>query len=142
MACVQTMTSKGLRRVARGTRRRAGEALVNRVHAREALDPADGAVALTFDDGPHPEHTPAVLDELARLGVVATFFLVGQRAAERPDLVRKIVDAGHAVGSHSSSHIEPWTVPLVDLAREYRRGRSEVEAAVGRPVALFRPPKG
>lgn len=99
-------------------------------------------VALTFDDGPDPEHTPVVLDELRRLAVLATFFLVGRRAKAHPHLVRRILDEGHALGSHSYSHPDPWTVPLRRLVGEYRQGRAHVESAAGRPVALFRPPKG
>jgi peptidoglycan/xylan/chitin deacetylase (PgdA/CDA1 family) len=99
-------------------------------------------VALTFDDGPDPEHTPAILDELQRLDVVATFFLVGTRARNHPDIVQRMIREGHAVGSHSSSHPEPWRLPLRSLVREYRQGRAEVEQAAQRTVRLFRPPKG
>lgn len=99
-------------------------------------------MALTFDDGPDPEHTPAILDELRRLGVLATFFLVGRRAVDHPDIVRRIIAEGHAVGSHSHSHPEPWTLPLPALLADYRRGREEVERAAQQPVPLFRPPKG
>ena len=106
------------------------------------LDPAAHAVALTFDDGPDPVSTPVILDELKRLGVVATFFIVGHRARQWPEIVRRMVDEGHAIGSHSHSHPEPWRTNLVGIAREYRRGRSEVEWAAQRPVRLFRPPKG
>jgi peptidoglycan-N-acetylglucosamine deacetylase len=102
----------------------------------------DAAVALTFDDGPDPEHTPAILDELRRLDVRATFFLVGQCARARPDLVRRILEDGHAVGSHSLSHPDPWRLSLRRLVTEYRGGRVQLEAAAGRRVALFRPPKG
>jgi peptidoglycan/xylan/chitin deacetylase (PgdA/CDA1 family) len=109
---------------------------------RHHLDRTGDVVALTFDDGPDPDHTPAILDELARLGVVATFFLVGRRASTHPDIVRRILDEGHAVGSHSDSHPEPWRVSLRPLVLEYRRGRVHVEQAARRPVPLFRPPKG
>ncbi len=103
---------------------------------------ADTAIALTFDDGPDPHHSPLILDELERLGVPATFFLVGRRAQAHPDLVRRMVEEGHAVGSHSSSHPEPWRPSLLSLARDYRLGRAQVEQAAGRPVPLFRPPFG
>ncbi len=99
-------------------------------------------MALTFDDGPDPEYTPAVLDELRRLGVVATFFLVGHRARAHPEIVRRIVAEGHAIGSHSDSHPDPWGLPVASLVREYRVGRARVEWAAERRVQLFRPPKG
>jgi peptidoglycan/xylan/chitin deacetylase (PgdA/CDA1 family) len=109
---------------------------------RSGLDPASHAVALTFDDGPDPAHTPALLDRLAELGVVATFFGVGAHARAHPELVRRAADAGHAIGSHSWSHPEPWTVDLATLRREYRDGRHALEDVLGRDVALFRPPYG
>jgi peptidoglycan/xylan/chitin deacetylase (PgdA/CDA1 family) len=117
-------------------------AAIRGVRARRDLPGADDAVALTFDDGPDPHFAPAFLDELRRLGIVATFFVVGHRTRARPDLVRRALDEGHAVGSHSDTHPEPWTVGLPALARDYRRGRQAAEAALGRPVRLFRPPKG
>lgn len=99
-------------------------------------------MALTFDDGPDPRFTPAVLDLLAEHGVAATFFLVGRRAVEHPALVRRMLREGHAVGSHSWSHPDPSGAGFPQLLREYRRGRRAVEGAAGRPVRLFRPPMG
>jgi peptidoglycan/xylan/chitin deacetylase (PgdA/CDA1 family) len=107
---------------------------------RRSLDSV--AIALTFDDGPDPERTPALLDRLHDLGIVATFFVVGRRAQMSPDVVRRAVEAGHAVGSHSWSHPEPWTLGTTALRREYRDGRHAVEDLLGRRVRLFRPPKG
>jgi len=78
---------------------------------------ADHEVVLTFDDGPLPKTTPAVLAALARECVQATFFLIGRNAAARPDLVRREVAAGHTIGHHSFSH------PAVTL-----RGLSEAQA--------------
>jgi peptidoglycan/xylan/chitin deacetylase (PgdA/CDA1 family) len=112
------------------------------VGARHGLPQADDAVALTFDDGPDPQWAPAFLDELGRLGIPATFFVVGHRARARPDLVRRAAAEGHVVGSHSDTHPEPWTLPLPALAGDYRRGRRAAEAALDRRVRLFRPPKG
>src|SRR5262245_48297966 len=62
------------------------------------------AVALTFDDGPDPSFTPRVLEILAAKQAPATFFVVGQRAARHPDLVKQIHERGHAVGNHSYTH--------------------------------------
>jgi peptidoglycan/xylan/chitin deacetylase (PgdA/CDA1 family) len=105
--------------------------------------PAGGAhVALTFDDGPDPRFTPALLDLLADLAVPATFFLVGRSAERHPALVARMLREGHAVGSHSWSHPDPRGESFAGLLREYRRGRRAVEAAAGVPVPLFRPPMG
>ena len=109
---------------------------------RRSLPARGGRIAVTFDDGPDPVHTPLVLDELARLGMVATFFVTGQRAERHPDLVRRIVAEGHAIGSHSDSHPEPWRTGFRRLVDDYRSGRRHVERAAGRPVRLFRPPYG
>jgi peptidoglycan-N-acetylglucosamine deacetylase len=102
----------------------------------------ENAVALTFDDGPDEEYTPRVLDVLADHGVRATFFLVGRRARNHPDLVRRILSDGHAVGSHTWSHPLPWTIGGLATLREYRAGRRAVEDVAGHDVPLFRPPKG
>ncbi len=135
---VRTVLRPAMDRARRGWKRVA----VALSRSRRSLGEGSDAVALTFDDGPDPRHTPAILEELRRLDALATFFLVGDRAAAHPDLVRRIVADGHAVGSHSGSHPDPWRLSLRSLAREYRRGRTLVEQAAGRPVHLFRPPKG
>src|SRR5687768_3814648 len=65
-----------------------------------------GSIALTFDDGPHPVYTPMLLDLLAGSGAQATFFLVGRSAREHPGIVRRIVEEGHLVASHTDSHCD------------------------------------
>jgi len=100
-------------------------------------------VALTFDDGPHPKWTPRVLATLAKHEAKATFFLVARKAEEHPDVVRAILDAGHAVGLHSYAHDR-----LFALRREGRvradlvRGIAALEKLTGRRPTLFRPPIG
>src|SRR5215470_4883360 len=61
-------------------------------------------IALTFDDGPHPIHTPALLDALAELGAPATFFLVGRGVEAHPELVARIASEGHELGNHTYAH--------------------------------------
>ncbi len=90
-------------------------------------DPASGGVALTFDDGPHPEGTPAVLDVLDDLGLVATFFCLGSEADARPDLVAEIVRRGHAVGTHGYHH-----------AHHLGRGPAWIRADLARAAASLR----
>lgn len=100
-------------------------------------------VALTFDDGPDPQRTPAVLDLLARQGVRATFFVVGARAEAHPELVRRMVAEGHVVGNHSYTH--SWRFPLRSLGRtveELRRTGEMLHRITGRQPRLFRPPFG
>ena len=100
------------------------------------------SVCLTFDDGPHPEHTPRLLDRLRELGIVATFFVVGEHAARYPDLVRRIVAEGHVVGHHSFSHTEPRLTSARELTGEVRRTLDLLTRLLGEPPTLFRPPKG
>ena len=100
-------------------------------------------VALTFDDGPDLQRTPAVLDLLARQGVRATFFVVGARAEAHPELVRRMVAEGHVVGNHSYTH--SWRFPLRSLGRtveELRRTGEVLHRITGRQPRLFRPPFG
>lgn len=133
------MVRAGLRRVVTAPAKRAALALAR---PRHSLGGATDRVALTFDDGPDPVHTPAVLDRLRDVGAVATFFVVGERAARHPEIVRRILAEGHALGSHSWSHPEPWRLSAPALIADYRRGRAAVQRAAGRRTALFRPPKG
>jgi peptidoglycan/xylan/chitin deacetylase (PgdA/CDA1 family) len=103
---------------------------------------ASRAVALTFDDGPHPVHTPAVLDALRALDLRATFLLVGARAEAHPGLVARIVAEGHAVGHHSWSHTPPHETSAAALLGEARRTSALLERLTGTAPRVFRPPCG
>ena len=99
-------------------------------------------IALTFDDGPHPTETAQVLDLLQELGIRGTFFVVGQRAAESPELIERIVAEGHTLGHHSWSHSEPRDTSAAQLAAEILRTQELLRGIVGFAPQLFRPPKG
>jgi peptidoglycan/xylan/chitin deacetylase (PgdA/CDA1 family) len=99
-------------------------------------------VALTFDDGPHAEATPALLDLLADAGAKATFFLVGEQVERLPDVAARIAREGHTVALHGQRHRNQLRVGPAGLARDLDRGAAVVaEAAGGRPW-LYRPPYG
>jgi len=101
------------------------------------------AIALTFDDGPHPEHTPRVLDALDARGARATFFVVGDKARARPEVVRAIASAGHALGLHSWAHDRLFAArSTARLVADLVANRAAVEDAIGAPVTLVRPPVG
>jgi peptidoglycan/xylan/chitin deacetylase (PgdA/CDA1 family) len=101
------------------------------------------SVALTFDDGPHPVWTPRLLDVLDELRVRATFFLIGERAAEHPRLVLRIVDAGHMLGNHTMRHpAHLATMPAHLARREIDEAQDAIAQAAGRPATLFRAPEG
>lgn len=99
--------------------------------------PNDG-VWLTFDDGPHPHGTPAVLDALATAGAHATFFLVGEQVARRPALVQEIRAAGHHVGVHGHTHRLHLRLGPGALADDLDRA----EEALGREARWHRAPYG
>lgn len=103
------------------------------------VETTEPVIALTFDDGPDPEYLPALLQVLATHQVQATFFMVGRRAAEHPDIVRQVAAAGHAIGSHSWSHHSLPELTWRDRLKEMRRGGDALDRAYSR---LFRPPYG
>jgi peptidoglycan/xylan/chitin deacetylase (PgdA/CDA1 family) len=103
---------------------------------------ASPLVALTFDDGPDPRLTPGVLDVLRERGATATFLLVAQRVRENPELARRVVAEGHEIGLHGDRHIDLRGIPLAEQYRALRRGRRDIEAAVGGRLRWFRPPYG
>ncbi len=99
-------------------------------------------VALTFDDGPHADGTPAVLDVLARQGASATFFLVGEQVAQRPALAREIVAAGHEVAVHGYRHTLLLRRSVRELAADLDRAYAVIAEATGTAPVLYRPPYG
>lgn len=103
---------------------------------------AEGAVALTFDDGPDEERTPRILDVLGDLNVKATFFLVGEKAACAPELARRIAAEGHAVGSHSWSHAFLPRLDDAQLHDEFHKTQALLTSVCGAAPTLFRPPYG
>src|SRR5690606_35220120 len=88
-------------------------------------------VALTFDEGPHPEHTPRLLDELARHDIKATFFVVGREAERHPGIVERAAREGHAIGHHSWTHSEPSETPAPRLLDEVRRSIELLQSITG-----------
>ncbi len=98
-------------------------------------------VALTFDDGPDPATTPALLALLAARGIRATFFCVGQRVAQYPDLARRIVTEGHSIENHSHKH-HHWTnlFSIQRLQADLMQAQGEIQFVTGRAPIYFRPP--
>lgn len=155
VAIVGTGVSAALRALSRvrralppGGRRavkRAVDPILAPVGSLAGTHPAAGGparVALTFDDGPDPQATPAVLDALGAAGVHATFFALLDRAEARPDLVRRVVDEGHEVGLHGPDHRRMTTLDPRALGGDLRTARTRLEQIAGTPVRWFRPPFG
>ena len=100
------------------------------------------SVALTFDDGPHPEGTPRVLDFLSERDIKATFFLVGEQVERRPSLAAEIAARGHSIGLHCYRHrVLAWLTPRA-LREDLDRSAYILGEATGRAPDLFRPPRG
>jgi peptidoglycan/xylan/chitin deacetylase (PgdA/CDA1 family) len=105
-------------------------------------DIVDPFLSITFDDGPHPENTPRLLDTLADRGVKATFYLIGREVARYPELARRIKAEGHEIGSHTFSHRFLTTQTGHSIARELTSTHSAISAAIGEPPTTLRPPYG
>ena len=110
---------------------------------RMAAPPAEPpTVYLTFDDGPTAIATEALLRILHRYEARATFFLIGHHVQAHPNRVRRIVEAGHAVGNHTFTHVDAWQTAHATVVRELEHTAQAITAHTGGPVSLLRPPYG
>ncbi len=97
---------------------------------------------LTFDDGPHAQGTPAMLEILAAAGVGATFFLVGEQVRRNRSLVGEITAAGHGIGLHCDRHRNLLRLGPGQVREDIARAQDTIEASCGRAIGLYRPPYG
>jgi peptidoglycan/xylan/chitin deacetylase (PgdA/CDA1 family) len=97
---------------------------------------------LTFDDGPGPDATPRVLDELGRLGVTATFFVLGAEVRGAPELAQRIVAGGHELGLHGFAHPRYDLLTAEQAREDLEQGLEAIESATGVRSSWFRPPYG
>jgi peptidoglycan/xylan/chitin deacetylase (PgdA/CDA1 family) len=117
-------------------------AVAGAIGVARRLPPGERGVALTFDDGPHPEGTPALLDLLGQAGASATFFLVGEQVERWPEIAARIAREGHMVALHGYRHRNLLRLSPRGLARDLERGARVLEDATGLAPALYRPPYG
>ena len=103
---------------------------------------AGNAIALTFDDGPHPKYTAEILEILKKYGVNATFFVIGKNAEEYPELVAREAGEGHEIGNHSYSHTYFSRSGDNEISREIEKCEKIVEGISGLETSLLRPPGG
>ena len=100
-------------------------------------------VALTFDDGPDAENTPALLALLAQRKVRATFFCIGKRISQQPELVKRMAAEGHRIENHTFQHSPATNLfSVARLREELTRTQTEIQQATGRASDFFRPPVG
>ena len=101
-------------------------------------------VWLTLDDGPDPRDTPAILDLLDAHGAKATFFVIGKKAEQHPELIREIVRRGHQIGNHTWSHPQAsfWYYGPIRTYREIARCQKAIQAITGEAPTVFRAPVG
>ena len=97
-------------------------------------------MVLTFDDGPHPEGTPSVLETLG--DAPAVFFLAGEQVERHPDVAAAVAAAGHEVALHCHRHVNQMLLTPRALADDLRRARAAIADATGREPSLYRPPFG
>jgi peptidoglycan/xylan/chitin deacetylase (PgdA/CDA1 family) len=99
-------------------------------------------IALTFDDGPNATLTPKLLDLLAARHLKATFFVVGQNAADHPEILKRAVREGHEIANHSWSHPNLGKMSDEAVRRELQKTEDAIVAAIGKKPTLMRPPYG
>lgn len=104
------------------------------------VNTVEKVLAITYDDGPHPEHTPRILDMLTKHGATATFFVLAVQARKHPEIVRRIIAGGHEVGLHGEDHQSLLTMSTRDALARIRDSRRAVEDIAGAPITLYRPP--
>jgi peptidoglycan/xylan/chitin deacetylase (PgdA/CDA1 family) len=99
-------------------------------------------IALTFDDGPDPATTPAILDVLRDYDIKATFFVIGARAEQHPELIERIVSEGHTLGNHTYYHRDMTKLAPDLMLKELQDTQAVIDQALGNhvPITLFRPP--
>ncbi len=109
----------------------------------ERGEPGRSMVGLTFDDGPDPTTTPMVLRALSDRGYRATFFVIGRKAEQYPELISAIVAAGHELGVHGYAHdrLTAWRTPL-RIAEDIRKAQDVLLGLTGQRVFWYRPPVG
>lgn len=100
------------------------------------LSPANNTVYLTFDDGPHPEATPFILEQLKKYDARGTFFCIGKNVVEHPGIYQQILEAGHSTGNHTHNHVNGWKTST----DKYIENILEARKYIASP--LFRPPYG
>lgn len=110
--------------------------------AKKKIDPDKPMIALTFDDGPNPLSTPRILDTLKKYDATGTFFMLGSRAIQYPNLIQRMVSEGHELGNHSNTHANLPKLTDRQIKDEFYVTQDAIYAASGEEATVFRPPYG
>lgn len=113
--------------------------------ALDTMGQTDGSapvVALTFDDGPHPVYTEQLLDGLKERGIKATFFLIGSNAEGHEEIVARMAEEGHLIGSHTYSHVQLTKISSEKACEEIEKTNALLKEASGQDIVYVRPPFG
>ncbi|WP_353481308.1 polysaccharide deacetylase family protein [Haliscomenobacter sp.] len=105
-------------------------------HFTWRIPTSEKQIFLTFDDGPIPEVTPWVLDQLEKYQAKASFFCVGDNIRKYPEIFQQVRDAGHTIGNHTMNHLNGWVTENLTYFHNIRQGASQAN------TSLFRPPYG
>ncbi|QBL09608.1 polysaccharide deacetylase family protein [Rheinheimera sp. D18] len=116
--------------------------LIPQTILRRKYSPAQKALYLTFDDGPHPDVTPKLLALLDTFNAKASFFLIGVNANQYPELVREIAQRGHTVANHSYQHLLLPKLNLQQQLDEINQSKHIIESILQQPCVFFRAPRG
>ena len=108
------------------------------VHKRKS----DNEIALTFDDGPHPQKTVEILKALKKHNVKATFFIIGQNAQKYPEILQMIAADGHEIANHTYDHKSLYKQSNESIVESVRKCSKLINSITGRKCVLFRPPEG
>ena len=108
----------------------------------ESKDKIKKKIALTFDDGPHPEYTPKLLDGLKERNVSAAFFLTGENSEQNPEIVERIYREGHIIGNHSYTHVQLSKLSDLEACKEITKANEAIENITGKTPDYIRPPFG
>ena len=117
------------------------QALLTRKDTVYRVKTAEKKVAITFDDGPSPEWTPKILDELKKAGIKATFFMIGHHVQKYPDIARRVAREGHQIGNHSYAHSVMFYYTPDELEEDIKYSEFVIKEVTGQTTKCFRPPK-
>ncbi|HUM52392.1 MAG TPA: polysaccharide deacetylase family protein [Chitinophagales bacterium] len=106
------------------------------------LPNAENKIYLTFDDGPHPEITPWILEQLKKYDAKATFFCLGENAKKYSEIVKRMKANDHAVGSHGDAHLDGWKISKNEYEQNVLTGKDTLENITNVKIDLYRPPYG